>query len=79
VAAVAAVASQRRLPAVEALLEGTAPSQELWEAAGNAATAAVDPPSDLHGTAAYRRHVLGVLTRRALARAADRAREQGEG
>jgi carbon-monoxide dehydrogenase medium subunit len=76
VAAVAAVAAQRRLPTVEALLDGETPSDELWASAGDAAAQAVDPPSDLHGTAAYRRHALGVLTRRALARATDRAREQ---
>jgi CO/xanthine dehydrogenase FAD-binding subunit len=36
----------------------------------SAASPNLDPPSDLHGTAAYRRHVAEVLTFRAL-QAAD--------
>jgi carbon-monoxide dehydrogenase medium subunit len=40
-----------------------------------AATAAADlaPPADLHGTSAYRRHVAGVMVRRALEQAISRA------
>ena len=34
----------------------------------------LDPPSDLHATAAYRRKVAGVLVRRALTEASERAR-----
>ena len=33
----------------------------------------IDPPGDNHATAAYRAHVAGVLTRRCLAEAAERA------
>jgi aerobic carbon-monoxide dehydrogenase medium subunit len=40
-----------------------------WAAAGRLAAAAVDPEDDIHATAAYRRHLAGVLTARA-ARAA---------
>ncbi len=35
----------------------------------------VDPPSDIHATAAYRRHLIEVLTVRALTRACSRAQE----
>jgi carbon-monoxide dehydrogenase medium subunit len=38
---------------------------------------AIDPGSDIHATAAYRRHVAGVLAARALRLAAARAREAG--
>jgi carbon-monoxide dehydrogenase medium subunit len=43
--------------------------------AAAAATAAADlaPPSDLHGTSAYRRHVAAVMVRRALEQAISRA------
>ncbi|NJN17815.1 MAG: xanthine dehydrogenase family protein subunit M, partial [Oscillochloris sp.] len=36
--------------------------------------AITDPLSDMHGSGDYRRHLAGVLTRRALATAASRAR-----
>ena len=36
----------------------------------------VDPEADIHATAAYRRHLAGVLTERALRRAAQRAQER---
>jgi carbon-monoxide dehydrogenase medium subunit len=37
---------------------------------------AIDPGDDIHATAAYRRHVAGVLTGRALRLAAARAKER---
>jgi aerobic carbon-monoxide dehydrogenase medium subunit len=43
-----------------------------WAAAGRLAAAAVDPDDDIHASAAYRRHLAGVLTARA-ARAAAAA------
>jgi carbon-monoxide dehydrogenase medium subunit len=58
-----------RVPAAEAVLRGEAPSAALVAAAGAAVVTAVDPPGDGHATAAYRRHVAGVVTRRALAAA----------
>lgn len=42
--------------------------------AGQMATAASSPIDDMRGTAEYRRHVIGVLTRRSLAKAIERAR-----
>jgi aerobic carbon-monoxide dehydrogenase medium subunit len=58
------------------VLDGQAPSEELLRAAGEAAaTRDSDPPSDIHASAAYRRQLVAVLTRRALARAFERARK----
>ena len=47
----------------------------LREAAGAAAARDADPPGDIHASSAYRRHLVAVLTRRALERAVARARE----
>ena len=45
------------------------------ENAGRLATSVASPIDDMRGTAEYRRHVVGVLTRRVLTIAADRARQ----
>ncbi len=64
-----------RVTAAEAALRGApvgpagVDPAALGEAAA-AASGAIDPPSDLHGTSAYRRHVAGVLVRRAVTTAA---------
>jgi carbon-monoxide dehydrogenase medium subunit len=50
-----------------------------WAAAGRLAAAAVDPEDDLHATAAYRRHLAGVLTARAAQAAAAHAVSRLEG
>jgi carbon-monoxide dehydrogenase medium subunit len=58
------------------ILAGQSPSDELLGAAADAAaTRDVDPPSDIHASAAYRRRLVAVLTRRALAQAFKRAGE----
>jgi carbon-monoxide dehydrogenase medium subunit len=64
-----------RAAEAEQLLAGEAPSPELWAAGGQRAAADVDPPADLHGTAAYRRQLVATLTKRALEHACLRATE----
>ncbi|MGH7094321.1 MAG: hypothetical protein ACREFB_12410 [Stellaceae bacterium] len=41
--------------------------------AAEAARGLVDPPSDLHASAAYRRHLVAVLAEQALSAATERA------
>jgi carbon-monoxide dehydrogenase medium subunit len=56
------------------LLTGEFPDRDLIAtAAESVATSDIDPGSDIHATAAYRRHLARVLTRRALAEAFHRA------
>ena len=72
--AVGAVADRAiRCPEAEAVVEGQPPGPAAFEAAGAAAAAPLDPPSDVHGSGAYRRHLVTVLVRRALAQAWERA------
>ena len=59
----------RRLPGAEAALDGQALSEEVIAQACAAASAEVDPPSDIHGSAAYRRSLVGTLLQRALVKA----------
>jgi len=56
----------------EASLVGTMPSPDAFAAAAQAATADLLPPSDVHGSAAFRRHLASVTVRRALERAFER-------
>ena len=63
-----------RASAAEALLKGKRPERDVWRAAAEAVIDALnEPPSDIHGSADYRRHLAGVMTQRALALAAERA------
>jgi carbon-monoxide dehydrogenase medium subunit len=57
----------------EAVLAGQVPSDELWAAASQEAAAGLAPPSDIHGSAAYRRHLAAALTRQAVREAHERA------
>jgi len=59
----------------EALLVGRALTPDLVDAATAAVRASVNPPTDLHASSDYRRHLVGVLAGRALADAWRRAQE----
>ncbi len=59
-----------RCPAAEAILLGRRPDAPLIEAAAAAAAAACRPIDDVRASAAYRRHIVGVLARRGLTRLA---------
>jgi carbon-monoxide dehydrogenase medium subunit len=63
-----------RLRAAEAILEREGLSEAAIAAAAARAAELVDPDSDVHASAAYRRHLTRVLTGRALKRACERAR-----
>ena len=63
-----------RATAAEAGLLGREPSEEAWKEAAADAVAGLNPPSDLHGTSAYRRHVAGGLVQSALQEAHERVR-----
>jgi carbon-monoxide dehydrogenase medium subunit len=64
------------LSRAEELLRGQAPSEELFEQAGEIASADCSPAADGRGPVDYKRHLAGVLTARALRRAAARAQGQ---
>ncbi|HEX7788744.1 MAG TPA: xanthine dehydrogenase family protein subunit M, partial [Methylomirabilota bacterium] len=61
-----------RLPGAERVLTGGRPDAEIAARAGAAAARDCDPPSDVHGSAEYRRHLASVLTERALLQAGAR-------
>jgi aerobic carbon-monoxide dehydrogenase medium subunit len=54
-------------------LHGQVVAAADWASAGRLAKEQVDPEADIHATADYRRHLVGVLTGRALHEAAGRA------
>jgi carbon-monoxide dehydrogenase medium subunit len=51
----------------EAALAGRQPDAAALEEAGRALAAEIDPPSDVHASAALRRHLARVLVARAVA------------
>jgi aerobic carbon-monoxide dehydrogenase medium subunit len=65
-----------RMIAAEQVLVGERPGAELFRRAADIAAQAVDPPADIHASSSYRRHLTGVLVRRALATAESRMRGQ---
>ncbi|MCW5849458.1 MAG: xanthine dehydrogenase family protein subunit M [Anaerolineae bacterium] len=54
-------------------LRGQRPGPAAMRASAEAASQEIDPPSDIHASADFRRHLAQVLARRALTRAVDRA------
>ncbi len=73
IAAFGVEATAVRLSAAEQLLEGQPAQATQFEQAGKAAAAQLDDPmSCIHASSAYRRHLVGVLTTRALGEAAAR-------
>ncbi len=62
-----------RATETEALLEGALPDAPTLAAAAERAALSVDPQTDIHGTAAYRRKMAIVMTGRAVELAASRA------
>src|SRR5262245_21584099 len=68
-----------RMTAAAELLRGAQePEPALLEAAADAVRKAIAPANDLHGSADYRRHLAGVLTRRVVRAAFLRAREAAQ-
>jgi carbon-monoxide dehydrogenase medium subunit len=60
----------------EELLRGASPSEQLFAQAGEIASADCSPVPDGRGPVDYKRHLAGVLTKRALRRATARALKQ---
>lgn len=61
------------VPEASAALLGAVPDDAAFARAAELAQAAARPITDMRGTAEFRRHLVGVLTRRALAKAVERA------
>ena len=62
-----------RVAEAEALLTGKAIDDGLIDQAGALASAASDPAEDLRGTVAYKKHLAGEMTKRAIREALGRA------
>ncbi|MFH0981244.1 MAG: hypothetical protein V2A79_06880 [Planctomycetota bacterium] len=65
----------KRAVSAEVGLAGKPADEDALGAAGLAAMEAAEPISDVRGSAEYRRELVGILTRRALHTARERARE----
>ena len=68
-----------RATRAEAALKGAVLDEETARAAGETASAEVDPGSDPHAGADYRRKMVAVFVRRALLQAAKQIEENGHG
>jgi carbon-monoxide dehydrogenase medium subunit len=58
---------------IEAALAGRSPSETVFSEAADGAVRRLEPPSDMHGSSEFRRHLAAVTVRRALVAAAERA------
>jgi carbon-monoxide dehydrogenase medium subunit len=63
-----------RARAMESALVGRVPSEEVVREAARHAGEEINPPSDAHASAAYRRQMAGVMARRAVMEAIAGAR-----
>ena len=63
-----------RATAAEEFLKGKELTPQVFSEAGQKVAGEVEPDSDLHATADYRRHLAAVMTERALTRAVERLR-----
>jgi aerobic carbon-monoxide dehydrogenase medium subunit len=63
-----------RVPGAEQVLLGHTPTVAVIDECVAVVQAALSPSDDVHASAAYRRHIAGVLTRRVLQEACDDAR-----
>ena len=68
-----------RATRAEAALKGAVLDEETARAAGETASTEVDPGSDPHASAGYRRKMVAVFVRRALLQAAKQIEENGHG
>lgn len=64
-----------RATEAEAVLTGVKPGEDVFAEAADHAIRELSPPSDVHGSSAYRRHIAGVLIRRTLREATNKAGE----
>jgi carbon-monoxide dehydrogenase medium subunit len=59
-----------RVPVAEEALVGAPATADTFAAAAQVVSSELNPPADIHGTTAYRKHLAGTLTRRGLDAAA---------
>jgi carbon-monoxide dehydrogenase medium subunit len=62
-----------KVTAAEEMLVGQPPTTEVFTAAGELAAQAAEPRDDVRGSAEWKRNIVRVFTRRALAAAAEEA------
>ena len=73
IAVAGVAATPLRAGAVESMLVGEWPDEEVFRSAGAELARSIEPHSDIHGSASFRRRLSAVLAERSLADAFDRA------